>query len=315
MTTQKQPTTAVAKQKDITEKVLQKINIFIETGTIVMPNNYVPENALRSAFLILQETTDRNNKPVLESCTNTSIANSLLEMTLKGLNPYKNHGSFIAYGNKLQWQDEYAGNKVLAKRFAGVKEVTHNTIYEGDEFVYEIDKSGRKQIVKHIQDFKNIAMDKIVGAYATAVFEDGTTVSEIMNMTQIRQSWQMGATKGQSPAHKQFPDRMAEKTVCNRLCRQLTNSSDDGAIFSPEEKENKNAVVNGEEIQTKKEIKDVSFSNVEDTDFEEVQDTNKTPDTDAKKTDDGIKGKDVEKPSPTTEKEKTDASKEQKLDF
>ena len=35
--------------------------------------------------------------------------------------------------------------------------------------------------------------------------EDGTKYSEVMTMEQVRDAWNQGATKGQSPAHKNFP--------------------------------------------------------------------------------------------------------------
>ncbi len=133
-------------------------------------------------------------------------------------------------------QREYAGSIALAKRYGGVKDVTANVIYKGDDFQYEIDGStGRKKIVKHIQKFEDIEGNNILGAYATLIMEDGTTDVEVMTMKQINAAWQQGATKGNSPAHKGFPDQMAKKTVINRACKLRITTSDDSALIGDDE--------------------------------------------------------------------------------
>lgn len=215
--------------------VLDKINQFQENGDLKLPANYVPENAVRSAYLILLGAVDTNQTPVLQACTKESIANALLDMVLKGLNPAKKQGYFIAYGKKLEFQVSYMGNLNIAKRVAAVIDVTGAIIYEGDEFAYKIDlRTGRKEVTKHEQSFENIDNAKIKGAYATVLFEDGTTDVEIMNFSQIQLSWQQGKAKGNSPAHKNFPDQMALKTVKNRAVKVLIGSSDDEALFKEE---------------------------------------------------------------------------------
>jgi recombination protein RecT len=44
-----------------------------------------------------------------------------------------------------------------------------------------------------------------------------------------------GATKGGSPAHKNFPDQMAIKTVISRACKTFISSSDDSALFDDDD--------------------------------------------------------------------------------
>ena len=48
------------------------------------PKDYNLSNALMGAYLVLKETKDRNNKPILESCSQISIANSLMNMATLG---------------------------------------------------------------------------------------------------------------------------------------------------------------------------------------------------------------------------------------
>jgi len=81
--------------KNVADFVLSKIQKLQSNGEIYFPNNYSPENALKSAWLKLQETKDKNDKPVLQSCTQISIANALLNMVVQGLNPMKNQCYFL----------------------------------------------------------------------------------------------------------------------------------------------------------------------------------------------------------------------------
>lgn len=224
---------AIAKFENISEQVLNKIEKFQADGGLTLPANYSVENHMKSAWLILQSTKDRNDRPALEICTKDSIANALFDMVLQGLAVSKNQGYFIVYGNKLEFQRSYFGTVALAKRTGGIKkEPVANVIYEGDEFIYSIDpNTARIQIIKHEQKIENIDNNKIKAAYALITLADGTTQVTIMSIQQIRAAWQQGATKGNSPAHKNFAEEMAKKTVIGRACKMIINSSDDAWLY------------------------------------------------------------------------------------
>ncbi len=228
-----QQTTAIKKYDNISDQVLAKIERFQQDGGLRLPANYSVENHMKSAWLVLQATTDRNGKRALDVCTKGSIANALFDMVLQGLSVSKKQGYFIVYGNTLEFQRSYFGTMALAKRAGGIKgEPVANVIYEGDEFIYMIDpKTGRKSIIKHEQKLENIDNSKIVGAYAIVTYADDTTEVTIMSMAQIRAAWNQGATKGNSPAHKNFTDEMAKKTVIGRACKAVINSSDDAWLY------------------------------------------------------------------------------------
>ena len=220
-------------EKTVTDNVLARLNALQKDGNIIMPKNYSYQNALKSAYLKLVQTVDKEKRPVLQSCSKESICNSLLDMCIQGLSPAKNQCYFIAFGGKLTLMKSYLGNIAATKRLHGVKNVFANCIYKDDVFEYTIDlETGNKKIVKHEQKFGNIHNDKIIGAYAVVVMEgDIPNYIEMMPIDEIRSAWQMGAAKGNSDAHKKFTDEMAKKTVINRACKRFVYTSDDSDVL------------------------------------------------------------------------------------
>lgn len=225
---------AIAKEeKNITDVVLNKVSTFAHTGELVIPEDYSPENALKSAWLALQTVEDRNGNKALNVCSQSSIANSLLDMVVQGLSPAKKQCYFIVYGKELQLSRSYMGTVAVAKRFGEVVDVKAQVVYQDDEFEYRIDPMMSSIVITtHSQKLENIDNTKIKAAYAVVTKADGTHHVELMTIEQIRKAWGQGATKGSSPAHKNFAEEMAKKTVINRACKLFINTSDDSAILS-----------------------------------------------------------------------------------
>jgi recombination protein RecT len=263
-------------EKNITDNVLVRIKDMEGKGDITFPKDYSYSNALKSAYLILAETVDRDKKPVLASCSQTSICNSLLDMCIQGLSPAKKQCYFIPYGGKLQLSKSYLGNIAATKRLKGVKNVFANVIYEKDEFEYVLDmETGLKKITKHEQSFGNIDISKIRGAYAVVVMEDGNNYVEVMTMDQIKNAWNQGAAKGGSGAHKNFTDEMAKKTVINRACKNFTCTSDDSDLLvstiSRTNEYNPEDIVENVHEEVKEEIKENANKEVIDIPDAEVK--------------------------------------------
>lgn len=222
-------------EKEISTQILARIDEFTSTGEIILPNDYSPANALKGAMLVLKEAKDRQGNPVLTVCSKESIATAMLKMVVEGLSPLKSQGYFIPYGKDLTWIRSYQGSVALAKRVGGVSDVVSNVVYEGDDFVFQINPlTGYKEIVKHIPNITNISNDKIVGAYAVILYTDGRRDLEVMTIKEIETAWGQGATKGNSPAHKGFRQEMAKKTVINRACKTPINASSDAHLFLSE---------------------------------------------------------------------------------
>ncbi len=218
--------------KNIADKILDRVAVLEQSGGLNFPANYSYANALKAAWLILQTAVNKDKKPVLATCTKGSIANSLLDMVIQGLSPAKKQCYFVPYGSALTMMRSYMGTIAVTKRVASVTDIIANVIYQGDTFKYKINpETGYKEIIAHDQELINIDPSKIIGAYALVLRENKPAYVEVMTIAQIRTAWNQGAANGASPAHKNFTDEMAKKTVISRACKLFFNSSNDSDVL------------------------------------------------------------------------------------
>lgn len=252
--------------KSISDSVLQRVTQFREAGELRLPPDYSPENALKAAHLVLLETKNKDGKPALEVCSKESIANALLKMIVLGLSVMKKQCDFIVRGTQLCCDPEYTGNIALAMRYGGLKHHKGNAIFQGDDFKFEVGVDGRRKLIHHKQSLESIGGD-VIGAYVTYELEDGTQDMEIMNISQIRNSWMQGAAKGGSVAHKNFTDQMAIKTVYNRMTKLLIRASNDAPLMGDsgsDDNEQKPDVMS----EVKQEV--INKANAEEISFEDI---------------------------------------------
>jgi len=230
---------ALFKKTDM-EAITKRVQQFINNGELTLPADYSPENAMKSAWLMLQETVDRDKRPALQVCTRESVYNALLSMVVQGLSPDKKQCYFIVYGKKLMCQRSYFGSIHVAKMVdPDIVDVYAQTVYADDEFEYEI-RHGKEVVTKHVQKLQNINPDKIIGAYATIVYKDGRELSTVMTFDEIKQAWKQSPTKpiddkGNIKAgstHEKFTADMCEKTAINKACKYVINASSDKSIIS-----------------------------------------------------------------------------------
>lgn len=214
-------------QKDITDQVSNRISQLQDDG-LALPKDYNPQNALKAAWFKLQQTKDRSNRPALQVCTRSSIANALLDMVTQGLSPAKTQCYFIVYGNEVQLQRSYFGTIAAVKRLSSVKDIDAQIVHQGDEFAIGADDLGRIKVTKFVPKFENL--DKpIKGAFAFIELANGDVHYTVMTQKQIMTSW------GQSRQHnvqQKFADEMAKRTVINRAAKMYINTSDDSDLLT-----------------------------------------------------------------------------------
>uniref|UniRef100_A0A6M3JCU2 Putative DNA recombination protein n=1 Tax=viral metagenome TaxID=1070528 RepID=A0A6M3JCU2_9ZZZZ len=236
----KQESPLALMKRTIVDAVAAKVEMFVKNREIDLPAAYSVGNAIKSAWLILQETEDKNHAKALDFCTKDSIANALLDMIVQGLNPTKKQVYFIVYGKTLTAQRSYFGSMAVAKMVQPqIDDFAYAAVYEGDAFKYGI-TNGKKNIVLHEQELGNVDKKKIVGAYAIALNKAGEPYrAEIMTIDEIMQAWKQSKMspindKGDIKAdstHGKFTADMAQKTVINKLCKAIVNASSDRALL------------------------------------------------------------------------------------
>ena len=222
------------KAEKITNATMHRVFSLEENKEISVPENYSVQNALQSAYLILNEAKTSKKmgyRPVLEVCTRESIYNSLLEMVVKGLSPMKSQGYFIAYGNKLTFQESYMGKVARAKRVKGIKDIQGYCVYKDDEFEMEFDvETGEMTLAKYKPDPSKWTPENIIGAFAVTLKDEGKPSIRYMTIAQIIKAWEMGDANGNGTPHKNFRDQMAVKTVISNAAKIVLNKSDDSDL-------------------------------------------------------------------------------------
>lgn len=202
--------------------VLNRVDEMCKVG-FTMPKDYNYVNAVKATMLKLQEVKDKNGKPALEVCTPSSIQSALFSMVVKGLDVSKNQAYLVCYGEQLQLQESYFGKVLQVKRIFPDWEPRPNIVHADDTFKYTVNpETGRKELVEHTQSLENL--DKpIVGGYIYLPCADGGKDLYVMTAKQIAAAWSKSRSGGATA--KQFPEKMAMKTIVNSGCTMVINST------------------------------------------------------------------------------------------
>lgn len=224
------------------EMLIDNVNNFVKNLDI--PKTYDHIRATKSFGLALANVKD------IDKVNLASVYQALNEYINKNYDISKNQCALIVYGDKLKLQRQYKGTKALAKQVdRTIVDIYSSAIYKGD--IVNIKKVMGRTIVNHETKFENIKDSNVVGAYATVVRNVNGKLeedNEIMTMEQIAQSWSM--SKAGNNVHKKFPTQMSRKTVLNKLCGDIVDSSpnkpldDDFDYELDDEEKELNEVVN-----------------------------------------------------------------------
>lgn len=238
---------ALAKAEPTNPTVIvgDQIQRFMTKGTLHLPSDYSPENALKSAWLALQQIDGAL------TCTKESIINSLLDMCIQGLNPAKKQCYFIPYGKTLSCQRSYFGEMALAERVCPGISIFSDVIYKGETFTTAKvrNKHGFVTVVaKHEQPFPRESSE-IIGAYCGATEVDPVTGEiidlgiELMDMAQIQNSWKKSKTISPKSFHNEQPDQACQRTVIRRWAKFRINASNDALLLTSVRRQDEDAVI------------------------------------------------------------------------
>lgn len=216
--------------KNITDKVMNTLTLYQQQGTVAFPQNYSVGNALKAAYLIYQ------NDVKLQKCTNTSVANALLDMCISGLNPSKNQCYFVPMGDQCTLMTSYFGKQTMVKRIKGVIDVRSDVIYKDTCYELTLDVYGNDDIkITGPCPLDKRKDENIIGAWARIILDPEVwgveTYTAIMTLEDIQNAWSMGSAYGKSKAHQKFMGEMAKKSAINRCIKNFINTRDDQDIL------------------------------------------------------------------------------------
>jgi recombination protein RecT len=231
-------TSVVALSREFTDEVMDQINILVESKAITLPTNYAVGNVFKNAFITLQQVETKDHKPALSVCTRQSISIALLDMAVQGLDPAKKQCYFVAYGNKIVLMRSYFGTVTALKRIRpDVDGVVAQVVHDGEEFSFSYGADGMVHVDKHANATLATLNKPIVAAYANILDKDKNVLAcGIMTKAEIEAAWKQGYS-GYDPnklsdTHVKFAQEMAKKTVINRTCKMLINTSDDESLLA-----------------------------------------------------------------------------------
>ncbi|GIC72680.1 recombinase RecT [Limosilactobacillus fermentum] len=215
--------------RELTDQVAGRLEDLKDEG-LALPTNYSAQNALKAAYLRLQGVKDRQGRPALTVCSQSSIANALLDMAIQGLSPAKNQCYFIVYDNELQMQRSYFGTIAALKRLASIEDIDAQVVHRGDKFEIGADEIGHIVVTKFEPSFTNLDKE-LIGAFAFIKLANGRVDYTVMTKAQIDTSWAQSRNR-QNNVQKKFSDEMAKRTVLNRAAKIFINTSDDSDLLT-----------------------------------------------------------------------------------
>lgn len=196
------------------------VKSFSETLTdkLVSVESALPKNFNRDRF-VQNCLAVMNEKPELAQVNKAAVIQGLCKGAYLGLDFMNKECYLIKYGNSVQFQTDYKGEKKFVKTYSirPIQDIYAKIVREGDYFEEKI-IDGKPSI-----DFKPLPFNggQIVGAFAVALYKDGGMDYEVMTTKDINDVRNNYSKATNSKAWKCSWDEMAKKTVLRRLCKHI----------------------------------------------------------------------------------------------
>lgn len=176
-----------------------------------LPSVMTPERFTRIAMTAL------STNPKLQACTGESFLGALMQAAQLGLEPNTPLGQayLIPYGSQCQFQLGYKGLIELAHRSGEFKSIYAQTVYENDEFSFEL---GLDADLIH-KPVLGSSRGKPIAYYAVYKLVNGGYGFEVMSYDDITShAKQFSKSVNNGPWKTNF-DEMAKKTVLKKVLK------------------------------------------------------------------------------------------------
>ena len=213
-------TQAVAKKKP-PQSIQDYITVMAPAIKAALPSVMTPERFSRITLSALSAN------PKLKECTPQSFLGAMMTAAQLGLEPntplgqaylipFKNHGRL-----ECQFQLGYKGLIDLAYRSGEVSIIQAHTVYENDEFQYEL---GIDPKLRHVPAKSN--RGKPIAYYAMFKTKDDGYGFQVMSMEDVTEhARKFSKSYGNGPWQTNF-DEMAKKTVLKKVLKYTPLKSD-----------------------------------------------------------------------------------------
>lgn len=200
---------AVKDSKPFSVMLTEKLN---SVGSAV-PADLNKDRFVQNALALL------NDNPGIGKYKPAQIIQGLMKGAYLGLDFFSKEAYLIPYGNQLQFQTDYKGERKLAMKYATrpIKELYAEIVRKDDQFEEWVEDG-----IRHFRHTKKPFSDAdIIGAYAVCVYVDGGVAFDSMTRKALETTRSKSKAKN-SMAWNDFTSEMYKKTVLRRLCKQIT---------------------------------------------------------------------------------------------
>lgn len=200
---------ATAPKKSFSVALTEKLN---SVGTAI-PADLNKDRFVQNALALL------NDNPGIGKYGTSTIIQGLMKGAYLGLDFFSKEAYLIPYGNQLQFQTDYKGERKLAMKYSTrpIKELYAEVVRKDDSFEEWVEDG-----IRHFRHTKKPFSDsEIIGAYAVCVYRDGGVAYDSMTKKALETTRSKSKAKN-SMAWADFTSEMYKKTVLRRLCKQIT---------------------------------------------------------------------------------------------
>lgn len=190
----------------------------LEEHSLALPEGFNTDRFVQNAVALLN-----GNENLQKFCKEHSdgiaqVKAGMMRGAFLGLDFLNKEAYLVPYGSKLDYQTSYIGEIKLRKKYAvrPIKDIYADVVREGDDFSYEV-VDGEPTLHHKPLPFNS---NKIIGAYAVCIFEDGGKQIDTMSLDELENTRSASKAKN-SPAWSKFTSEMYKKTVLRRLCKTI----------------------------------------------------------------------------------------------
>ncbi|MEY8380458.1 recombinase RecT [Ileibacterium valens] len=198
-----------AKKPNPPKTVKDYLKVYTSEIARALPTQIRPEKFQRICMTALTQN------PQLASCTPQSFIGAVLNAAQLGLEPNTPLGQayLIPYAGKCTFQLGYRGLIELARRSGEISVIKAQTVYENDDFHYEL---GLHQDLHHIPAVGDRGAP--IAYYAFYKTKDGDFDFEVAYRPEIEAHRQKYSKAKNSPWNTEF-DAMAKKTLIKKVLK------------------------------------------------------------------------------------------------